>query len=162
MTTGTEAAASERELVLERTFDAPRERVFDAWTDAAHLAHWFGPHGYTTTTHEADIREDGVWRYTMHGPDGTDYPSRMTYREVLRPSRIVYDHGEDVDDDPGRFHVVVTFDDEGGRTRLVSRMRFASAEQRDVKVRFGAVELGHQTMDRLAAWLEGQGSTAGD
>lgn len=162
MTTGTEAAASERELVLERTFDAPRERVFDAWTDAAHLAHWFGPHGYTTTTHEADIREGGVWRYTMHGPDGTDYPSRMTYREVLRPARIVYDHGEDVDDDPDRFHVTVTFDDEGGRTRLVSRMRFASAEQRDAKVRFGAVELGHQTMDRLAAWLEGQGVTPGD
>lgn len=152
-TSGTEAVASEHEIVLERTFDAPRERVFDAWTDGAHLARWFGPHGFSTTTHEIDVRPGGVWRYTMHGPDGTEWPSRMAYLEVERPTRIVYEHGEDVDDDPARFHVTVTFEDEGGRTRQVSRMRFATAEQRDAKVRFGAIELGHQTMDRLAAWL---------
>lgn len=153
MTTGTEAAASEREIVLERTFDAPRERVFAAWTDPAHLARWFGPRGFTTTTHEADIREGGVWRYTMHGPDGTDYPNRMRYLEITRPARIVYDHDDDGHDDPAPFHVVVTFEEEGGRTRLVSRMRFATTEERETKVRFGAVELGYQTMERLERWL---------
>jgi uncharacterized protein YndB with AHSA1/START domain len=157
-TTGTEAAAGEREIVLERTFDASRERVFDAWTDPAHLARWFGPRGFTTTTHEADIREGGVWRYTMHAPDGTDYPNRMRYLEITRPERIVYDHDDDGHGDPAPFHVVVTFEEEGGRTRQVSRMRFATAEERDAKVRFGAIELGHQTMDRLAALVEGRSS----
>jgi uncharacterized protein YndB with AHSA1/START domain len=90
----------------------------------------------------------------MHGPDGTDYPNRQVYQEVERPERLVYLHGEDVDDDPGAFHVTVRFDDlGGGRTRVTQRMLFATAAQRAGVVSFGAIELGQQTMGRLAAYL---------
>lgn len=152
--TRTEASpTADREIVLTRDFDAPRELVFRAWTDPQHLPQWWGPDGFTTTVHEIDVRPGGVWRYTMHGPDGTDYPNRVVYREISAPERLVYDHGDDVDDDPGMFHVTVTFTEEGGRTRVTSRMLFPTAEQREGAVGFGAVELGQQTMGRLAEHL---------
>jgi uncharacterized protein YndB with AHSA1/START domain len=148
--TGTE----DREIVLTRVFDAPRELVFQAYTQPEHLAQWYGPNGFTITTYEHDCRPSGRWRFMMHGPDGKDWPNRMVFREVVRPERLVFDHGSDVDDDPDQFHVTITFEDEGGRTRLTSRMVFRTREQRDVKTNFGAVELGHQTLARLAEYLE--------
>lgn len=152
--TGAPSATADREIVLTRVFDAPRELVFRAYTDPDHLPHWWGPNGFTNTVHEMDVRPGGMWRFTMHGPDGTDYPNRIVYEEVVRPERLVFAHGADRDDDRGRFHVTVTFDDEGGRTRVTQRMLFATAAQRDATVKFGAVELGHQTLDRLAAYLK--------
>ncbi len=119
-----------------------------------HLAQWYGPNGFTITTYEHDCRVGGRWRFMMHGPDGKDWPNRIEYREVVRPERLVYDHGSDVDDDPDQFHVTISFDDEGGRTRLTSRMVFRTSEQRDVKTSFGAVELGNQTLARLAEHLK--------
>jgi uncharacterized protein YndB with AHSA1/START domain len=148
------SATADREIVLTREFDAPRERVWEAYTDERHLPHWFGPNGFTITIYSIDVRPGGTWRYMMHGPDGTDYPNRQTYEEVVRPERLVYLHGEDVDDDPGAFHVTVTFDDLGGRTRVTQRMVFRTKAQREGVVSFGAVELGQQTMARLAAYLE--------
>jgi uncharacterized protein YndB with AHSA1/START domain len=148
------ASTADREIVLTRVLDAPRELVFDAFTDPEHIDEWWGPNGFTNTTRERDVRVGGVWRFTMHGPDGTDYPNRAVYREIVRPERIVYDH--DADDDAGedRFHVTITFDDAGeGKTRLTMRMLFATAGERDRTVGFGAIELGHQTLDRLAAHL---------
>lgn len=145
---------ADREIVLSRDFDAPRALVFRAYTDPAHVPHWWGPFGFTNTVHEIDVRPGGRWRFTMHGPDGTDYPNRITYQEVAAPERLVYLHGEDVDDDPGAFHVTVRFDDLGGRTRVTQRMVFATKAQRDGVISFGAVELGQQTMERLAAHLE--------
>ncbi len=144
---------ADREIVLTRVFDAPRELVFRAWTEPEHLAHWWGPNGFTTTYHEVDVREGGAARFTMHGPDGTDYPNRIVYREIVRPERIVYDHDDDVDDDPRQFQVTVTFADEGGRTRATMRMLFRTAAARDYVTGFGAVELGYQTLDKLAAHL---------
>ena len=155
MTTIDPAATStaDREIVLTREFDAPREMVFRAYTDPAHVPHWWGPNGFSVTVHQMDVRPGGMWRFTLHGPDGTDYPSRIVYHEVSPPERLVFLHGEDVDDDPGAFHVTVTFDDLGGRTRLTSRMVFATAAQRAGVEQFGAVELGYQTLERLAAYL---------
>src|SRR5579862_1989189 len=66
-----EGNAAERELVFRRLLDAPRELVFDVWTNPAHVPQWWGPNGFTTTIHEMDVRPGGVWRLTMHGPDGT-------------------------------------------------------------------------------------------
>jgi uncharacterized protein YndB with AHSA1/START domain len=150
----TASDTADREIVLTREFDAPRELVWEAYTDARHLPHWFGPNGFTLTLHSMDVRPGGMSRYTMHGPDGTDYPNRQVYQEVERPARLVYLHGEDVDDDPGAFHVTVRFDDVGGgRTRVTQRMLFATAAQRTGVVSFGAIELGNQTLDRLAAYL---------
>ena len=156
MMTTADAATStaDREIVLSREYDAPRELVWRAYTDPAHLPNWWGPNGFTNTVHEMDVRVGGRWRFIMHGPDGTDYPNRIVYQEVTRPERLVFLHGEDVDDDPGAFHVTVTFDDLGGRTRVTQRMLFATAAQKAGVEQFGAVELGKQTLDKLAAYLK--------
>lgn len=148
------SATADREIVLTRDFDAPRELVWQAYTDERHLPHWFGPDGFSLTMHSIDVRPGGTWRYTMHGPDGKDWPNRQTYQEIVRPERLVYLHGEDVDDDPGAFHVTVTLEDLGGRTRVTQRMVFRTRAQRDGVISFGAVELGKQTMGRLAKHLE--------
>jgi uncharacterized protein YndB with AHSA1/START domain len=156
MMTTADAAPStaDREIVLSREYDAPRELVWRAYTDPAHLPNWWGPNGFTNTVHEMDVRVGGRWRFIMHGPDGTDYPNRIVYQEVTRPERLVFLHGDDVDDDPGAFHVTVTFDDLDGRTRVTQRMLFATAAQKAGVEQFGAVELGKQTLDKLAAYLK--------
>jgi uncharacterized protein YndB with AHSA1/START domain len=78
------------ELVLTRTFDAPRDLVFKLWTDPKHLHHWWGPAGFTTTVHEMDVRPGGAWRYSMRGPDGKDYPFNGEYVEVVPPEKLVF------------------------------------------------------------------------
>jgi uncharacterized protein YndB with AHSA1/START domain len=147
------SSTADREIVMSREFDAPRDLVFQAWTDPRHLPHWFGPNGFSLTIHEADIRPGGTWRFIMHGPDGTDYTNRVVYQEIVRPERLVYLHGEDVDGDPGAFHVTVRFEEVDGRTRMTQRILFNTAAQREGVVSFGAIELGKQTMERLAAYL---------
>jgi uncharacterized protein YndB with AHSA1/START domain len=150
----TASSTADREIVMSRDFDAPRDLVFQAWTDPRHLPHWFGPDGFSLTVHEADIRPGGTWRFIMHGPDGTDYTNRVVYQEIVRPERLAYLHGEDVDDDPGAFHVTVRFEEVDGRTRMTQRILFNTAAQREGVVSFGAIELGKQTMNRLAAYLQ--------
>lgn len=137
-----------RSIVVTRLFDAPRDLVFDAWTDSRHVGNWWGPRGFTTTTHEMDVRPGGVWRLTMHGPDGVDYQNKITYLEVAKPERLVYDHAG------GEARVTVTFEDQGGKTRLTMRMVFRSAEVRDVVVKkHNAVEGANQTLDRFGEQL---------
>lgn len=151
-------SASDREIHLTRLFDAPRELVFKAWTTPKHIQKWMGPNGFTTTTKSIDLTQGGAWLYTMHGPDGTDYPNRIRFTEITRPARIVYLHdtGNDDPNDPQRFQVTVTFADEdmGRKTRLDFRMVFATHEQREAVKKFGAIELGNQTMAKLAAEVE--------
>jgi uncharacterized protein YndB with AHSA1/START domain len=148
----TEAPAAERELVLTREFDAPRALVFAAFTDPAQVPAWWGPRGFTTTIHSMDVRPGGEWRYTMHGPDGTDYPNRVVYTEVARPERLAYDHGDD--GGPWKpFHVTISFDDVAGRTRLTMRMVTDTVEEMQAMRRFGAPEGGVQTLDRLGEHL---------
>ena len=148
----TTATTADREIVLSRVFDAPRELVFDAWTRPEHIAQWWGPRGFTTTTHSMDFRMGGVWRFVMHGPDGTDYPNDVRYTEIVRPERLAYDHGSDDGGDPN-FSVVVTFADRGGSTEITMRMILASAEELRRMQEFGAVEGGKQTLDRLGEFL---------
>lgn len=80
-------------IIGVREFDAPRELVFRAWTDPKHLAQWWGPNGFSTTTSAFDLRPGGVWRFVMHGPDGRDYENRVTFDEVVPPERLVYHRG---------------------------------------------------------------------
>jgi uncharacterized protein YndB with AHSA1/START domain len=148
---GTTPASStpDREIVATRVFDAPRELVFDLWTDPHHIAQWWGPNGFTTTIHEMDLRPGGAWRFVLHGPDGTDYRNEIVYVEVVRPERIVYDHVS-----APKFRSTATFDDEGGRTKLTVRMLFETAALRDKTARqFGAVEGLNQTLGRLGEQL---------
>lgn len=145
-----------REIVIARVFDAPRERVFEAWTNPDHLPHWFGPKGFTLTTHELDVRVGGRWRFVFQGPDGTNYDNRIVFLEVKRPELLVFDHGSDRDDDPDMFRVTITFDEQSnGKTVLTLRQLHPTKELRDQKIGFGAVEFGMQTLDKLAAYLPG-------
>jgi len=147
--------ASDREIFSTRVFDAPRELVFRAWSDPEHLAHWWGPRGFTTTTHEMDFRAQGLWRFVMHGPDGTDYPNRITFVEIVEPRRIVYKHGGAKDVEPVDFQVTVEFEPEGAdRTRLNVRMTFPSSAAKSFTVeKYGAIEGQRQTLDRLAHYV---------
>jgi uncharacterized protein YndB with AHSA1/START domain len=152
--TETDQTTADREIVISRLINAPRERVFAAWTDPRQVGHWWGPQGFTTTTQAMDVRPGGAWRYIMHGPDGVDYANLITYSEVARPERLAYAHGSGEGDDPHQFTTVVTFADEGGQTRLTMRSIFASAAARDYVVReFHAIEGGNSTLDRLEEFL---------
>ena len=144
----------DREIVITRVFDAPRELVFDAWTNPEHLPRWFGPNGFTLTTQEIDIRVGGRWRFVFHGPDGKDYDNRVVFLEVKQPELLSFEHGSDRDDDPGKFRVTVTFDEQSdGKTVVTLRQLHPTKEQRDQTIAFGAVELGLQTLEKLADYL---------
>jgi uncharacterized protein YndB with AHSA1/START domain len=146
--TGTE----DREIVATRLFNASRELVFQMWTDPKYVAQWWGPRGFTITIHEMDVRPGGVWRFTMHGPDGVDYPNRVAYIEIKKPKRLVFHHGDE--GQPGYFRATVTFEEQGGQTRLTMQMLFKTAEERDqVAEKYGAVEGLGQTLDKLGEYL---------
>lgn len=149
--------ASEREVVITRTIAAPRERVFEAWTEERHLAEWFGPDGFTTSTRSFDFRVGGAWDFTMHGPDGTDYLNWIEWREIAPPERIRYVQGSRADD-PDSFETTVSFRVVAGGTELTLRSEFRTRAQRDdVVEKFGAIEGGEQTLGRLAAYLATDG-----
>ena len=149
-TASPESSTTDRELVATRVFDAPRGLVFSLWTDPEQIGQWWGPRGFTTTTASMDVRQGGVWRFCMHGPDGTDYPNRITYTEIVEPERICYEHGGGGDDEPVHFETTVTFEDVGGKTKLTMRMLFPTTEARDFVVeKYGAAEGLVQNIDRL-------------
>lgn len=141
---------ADRNITVTRVFEAPRELVFDAFTDPQHLAEWWGPNGFTITTSEIDVRPGGLWHFTMHGPDGRDYLNKIRYVEVERPSRLVYVH-----ETGPLFRATVTFDpDSGDKTAVTVQMVFDSAESRDHVVKeYGAIEGLNQTLGRFAEHL---------
>lgn len=141
-----------RQITVTRLIGAPRPRVFAAFSDPAGLAVWWGPNGFTTTTRRLDFRVAGVWDYTMHGPDGTDYPNYVSYTAIADGRRIAYDHGTDAAH-PAMFKAEITFGDEGGGTRVVLRLILADAAERPRFIGFGAVEGAYQNLDRLSAYL---------
>jgi uncharacterized protein YndB with AHSA1/START domain len=148
-----------RSIIGIREFDAPRELVFSVWTDAQHLAQWWGPNGFTMTTSHFEFRPGGVWRFVMHGPDGRDYQNRVTFEEIVPPERIVYRHGGGDDVEPVQFRQTVIFEDlGGGRTRIIWRGDFPSATERDRVIKeYGADKGLVQTMARLADYVAAQG-----
>jgi uncharacterized protein YndB with AHSA1/START domain len=152
-----------RSIIGTREFDAPRDLAFSAWTDPRHLAQWWGPNGFTTTTHSFDFRAGGTWRFVMHGPDGCDYQNLITFEEVVRPGRIVYSHGGAVDGEPVQFKTTVVFEDLGRRTRIIWRADFPSATKRDRLIKeYGAAEGLVQTMARLDDFVSGIGRSGRD
>lgn len=141
----------DREIVISRVVDAPRALVFDAWADPEQIQAWFGPEGLEIETKEIDLRPGGVWRFDMVGADGTRYDNRMVFLRIEEPSLIEIEHGSDKDDDPGKFRMLVTFDEqENGKTALTLRQMHPSKERRDFTIGFGAVEYGGQTLAKLA------------
>lgn len=145
----------DREIVLVRVLDATRDAVFVAWTDADSFCQWFGPRGFTCNVRQMDVRPGGRACFDMVSEDGTMYTNRFDYIEVVPGERLVMDHGPDLDDDPTRFRVTLTFDEQSdGKTVLTLRQLHPTVEQRNAGVGFGAVELGLQTMDKLAHHLD--------
>lgn len=146
-----------REIVVNRILRAPRDLVWQVWTDPQQVTHWWGPEGFRTTTQEFDLRPGGTWRFVMHGPDGRDYPNRVVYDEVVAPSRLVYTHaGDDPDVEPVHFQATILLDEHADGTRLTMRMVFPTAAQRErVSREYGAVEGALQTVARLAEHLAG-------
>ncbi len=146
--------ALDREIVLVRVLEASRDAVFAAWTDADAFCRWFGPEGFTCTLHEMDVRPGGRSRFDMTSADGTLYTNRFDYLEIVPGQRLVMDHGSDTDDDPDRFRLTITIDEQAdGKTVLTLRQLHPTVERRDATIGFGAVELGLQTMQKLARHL---------
>ena len=141
-----------KELRITRLYDAPVSAVWDAWTDPAQVAQWWGPRGFTLTTHSKDLRVGGTWVYTMHGPDGTDYPNRTVYHEVEPHRRLVYDHGAS-GDRPPLFRVTVTFTEVRGKTRMDMTMALPTPEAAAETAAFVKKAGGNATWDRLAEHL---------
>jgi len=145
-------------MIGVREFDAPRDLVFEVWTDPRHLSQWWGPDGFTTTTSAFDMRPGGVWRFVMHGPDGRDYENRITFDEIVKPERIRYHHGGGDDVEPVQFRTTVTFEALGpSTTRLTLRAEFPSVAERDRVIKqYGADKGMVQTLARLADYLAKQ------
>jgi uncharacterized protein YndB with AHSA1/START domain len=145
------------EIKISRVYDAPVKAVWDAWTDPKQTAQWWGPRGFTLTTHSKDLRAGGSWVYTMHGPDGVDYPNKTHYFEVEKYSRLVYDHGAN-DEQPALFRVTVQFAEIKGKTKMDMTMTLATPEAAAETRKFIKKAGGNSTWDRLAEYLEKEDS----
>jgi len=147
---------ADREIVLSRVFAAPRELVWQAWTEPQHVVNWWGPRGFSTTIKQMDFRVGGYWEHVMHGPDGVNYPNKSRFLEIVPLEKIVYAHGGGREDGPGAsFTATWTFETVGpNQTKLTGRLVFPDARARDfVAKEFGAIEGGRQTLERLSEFL---------
>jgi len=148
-----QSATADREIVISRIIDAPRELVFEAFTDVRHLSRWWGPEGFTTTTKSFEFGAGGVWDFVMHGPDGSDYQEWITWTDIAPPERIAFLHG-DSPHDPNAFESILTFQPDGAVTRIEMRTLFPSAQARDLAIeKSHAIEGGKQTLSKLAAYV---------
>jgi uncharacterized protein YndB with AHSA1/START domain len=150
-----QSATADREIVISRIISAPRELVFEVFTEIRHLSRWWGPEGFTTTTRALEFRIGGAWDFVMHGPDGTDYQEWISWTEIAPPERIAMLHGE-FRDDPNACESVLTFAPDGAATRIDMRTVFPTKEMRDEAVKkYRAIEGGQQTLSKLAAYVTG-------
>lgn len=147
------ASDSSNEIHITRVYDAPVELVWEAWTDPEQVAQWWGPRGFTLTTHGKDLRPGGIWHYTMHGPDGVDYPNKTLYLEVEQHKKLVYDHGAN-DERAPLFRVTVLFSSSGGQTTMDMTMTLPTPEEAAATRRFIKQAGGNATWDRLAEYLD--------
>jgi uncharacterized protein YndB with AHSA1/START domain len=144
--TDTQVTAGDRELTITRTFDAPRELVFSAWTKPEHLTRWFGPNNFTVTVPEMDFRAGGKFRFCMRGPDIEHWVSGV-YREIVPPQRIVW--AGTMEHDHNEITTTVTFADLGGKTRVIVHQSYSI----DSESSRGAQQGWTETLERLAAHL---------
>jgi PhnB protein len=141
-------ASADPGIVATRVLDAPRDRVFRAFSEPSILARWWGPRGFTNTFQEFDFRTGGAWRFVMYGPDGTEYQMANDFLEVVHPERISLLHLQRGHE----FRLTITLADEAGRTRLTWRMEFESPEEAE-RVRQPVAEANEQNLDKLEAQL---------
>jgi uncharacterized protein YndB with AHSA1/START domain len=142
----------DREIVITRVINAPRPLVFDTWLDHGHISDWWGPRGFRTTTHASSTTVGGLWRFTMHGPDGRDYENLVQFTEIQRPERLKYRHGTNLES-PEEFLAEITFDEDGDKTFVTLRMICHTVADCANMRQFGAIEGGHDTLARLEEHL---------
>ncbi|HEY6395629.1 MAG TPA: SRPBCC domain-containing protein [Candidatus Binataceae bacterium] len=146
------AESADRVLVITRVFDAPRSLVFKAWTEPEHMAHWFGPRGFTVVSCKVDVRTGGSFRVHSRSPEGNDHYLQGVYREVVEPERIVSTYAwSDAQWRPTRPETLLTltFEDQHGKTKLTLHQAFFESVT--------ARDLHHggwsESLDRLAQYL---------
>ncbi len=149
---------SDQEIIITRTFDAPRELVWQMWTTAEHLQQWWGPEGWTLPVCELDFRPGGTWFYCMQGPDGMQSCGKATYLEINAPDRIVYEDAfADADGNPLEEmplgHITLRFIDAGGKTTVHNTVRYPTKADRDKVIEMGMEAGFDQTLNRLEAYL---------
>lgn len=151
---------SDREIVITRIFNAPRDLVFKAWTEPKHIEQWWGPKGFTTRVTAMDLRPGGQWRYVMIGPDGTEYPAIGVFSEIVPSERIVatdeFDEGfEKVTniDLPQEMVTTAVFEDLDGKTKLTIQIVHKSAEDRRKHEEMGVVGGWNSSFDCLDEYL---------
>lgn len=164
------SVAAERDFVITRILDAPRALAFEAWTDPKHMAQWWGPKAFTTPVCDMDVRKGGAYRIVMRSPEGGDYPMTGVFMEVMPPERLVLtmdcsEHPDEWHDmvnpnwdretrnSTGELVTTVTFEEQGGKTKLTIRTRFESAAIRVAMVNMGMSEGWSESLDRLEELL---------
>lgn len=140
--------SDERTVLNQRVVPYTREQVFKAWTDPELLAEWWGPKGFTNTFHTFELKPDGKWHFTMHGPDGTDYENLCVFEEIIAPERVVLYHLETVH----KFRLSGIFTKTANGTHIEFRQVFESAEECQ-RIRSFVTEANEQNLDRLEAVL---------
>jgi uncharacterized protein YndB with AHSA1/START domain len=144
---------SDREIVVTRVFDAPRELVFRAYTDPDAIPHWWGPRRLTTTVDKMDVRPGGVWRFVHHDADGTEYAFNGVYREVVPPERLISTF--EFEGMPGHISVdTLALEEHDGKTTLTTTSLFETPEDRDGMLKSGMESGMRETLDRLAEHLK--------
>ena len=143
----------DREVLMTRVFDAPRKLVFDALTKPELLKRWFGPHGWTLTECEVDLRVGGAWRFFSHGPDGRSMGMRGVYREIVPSERLQYTEAFDDFAQHGEAIVTTTLEERDGKTTLTNLILSPSRDVRDAVIRSGMEHGAAETYDRLARLL---------
>ena len=166
-----EVELQDRELVITRVFDAPRELVFKVWTDPKHVKNWWGPKPFTNPVCEIDLQPGGRFHYVMRSPDGMDFPMKGTFIEIVKDDKLVYSDdlfeqkdfwkmmigdkvNSDIDFNILQNTVTVTFADEGGKTKLTLITRFASNEVRDAMAAMQMAEGWTQSLQKFADELK--------
>ena len=145
---------SDLEIMMSRTFSAPRELVYQACTQPRHMAQWWGPRGYTLPVCEMDVRPGGAYHFVQRGTDGSDHPFSGVFREVVPPERLVMTQIYEPYPD-NELVVTINFRDLGnGQTRLEEHMLFDSVQSRDGMVAAGMEAGARDSMDRLAELLQ--------
>lgn len=144
---------SDREILMTRTFDAPRELVFKAMTDPKAIPRWWGPGVYTTVVDTMDVRPGGAWRFLQQGKDGSRHAFRGVYREVAPPERLVYTF--EFEGMPGHISVeTITFEPlAGNKTKMIDHMLFDNAEDRNGMLQSGMEEGATESMNRLEEYI---------
>lgn len=142
----------ERELVLQREVPFARELVWQAMTDPEHVNRWWGPGGFRNEGVTMDFRVGGAWTFVMVGSDGTRYPNHSVFKEITRPSKLVFDHG---DGERMWFEATVILQDTGSGTLITLRQLYPSNESRNEVVnKYGAIEGGKQHLAKLEAYIK--------